>query len=478
VGELTSEHTWQVDTWRSAAAANNAEWCDAVCRTHHLDTVLDAADRTGHHGVVAIVAAQEFQWVFSATKKTGSTVGVWFDWTKAERRVGIYYFYVSDPDFGPGFIKICTYFPYPAKVWINGHEWAKRQADQAGINYRALGNGFAACDSSDRLQQICDRFGPGDVQAFFDRWIDVIPTPLTDNERTGGYWWELSMRQVEVSKTLVFDDPRRARGFFEALVTDNIDIGRPERVNAVFGHRRPGRPRTAQPHQTRVFTPGTDVHIDFRFKHSRVKQYLKEGRALRIETVINKPADLAILARLEHLPELVTKARGVNQRLLSVERAGQGCAIGSALFERIHQPYIREGQRTGALRFGDPRAMALTGALCAYVHVVTGFTNHSLRGLVAGLLDRDYRAHQMTYDLRRLRLHGLIERIPNTHRYVLTPDGIRVAVFYNKVHARVLRPLVAAPDQPPAPVELRRALATIDRVVANYTDNARLAPAA
>ena len=84
----------------------------------------------------------------------------------------------------------------------------------------------------------------------------------------------------------------------------------------------------------------------------------------------------------------------------------------------------------------------------------------------------------MTYDLRRLRLHGLIERIPSTHRYVLTPDGIRVAVFYNKVHARVLRPLVAAPDQPPAPIELRRALATIDRVVANYTDNARLAPAA
>jgi hypothetical protein len=455
---------------------DRSRWDDR--KLDHVRPYLDAAERAGHHGVVAIVAAQEFQWVFSATKKTGSTVGVWFDWAKAERRVGIYYFYVRDPDFGPGFIKICTYFPYPAKVWINGHEWAKRQADQAGINYRALGNGFAACDSSDRLQQICDRFGPGDVQAFFDRWIDVLPTPLTDSERTGGYWWELSMRQVEVSKTLVFDDPRRARGFFEALVTDNIDIGRPERVNAVFGHRRPGRPRTAQPHQTRVFTPGTDVHIDFRFKHSRVKQYLKEGRALRIETVINKPADLRILARLEHLPELVTKARGVNQRLLSVERAGQGCAIGSALFERIHQPYIREGQRTGALRFGDPRAMALTGALCAYIHVVAGFTNHSLRGLVAGLLERDYTAHQMTYDLRRLRLHGLIQRIPNTYHYVLTPDGIRVAAFYNKVHARVLRPLVAAPDQPPAPIELRRALATIDRVVANYADNARLAPAA
>ena len=93
-----------------------------------------------------------------------------------------------------------------------------------------------------------------------------------------------------------------------------------------------------------------------------------------------------------------------------IERAGQGCAIGSALFERIHQPYAREGQRTGALRFGDQRAMALAGALCLVVHAVTGFTNKSLRGQVAGLLGRDYSSSQMSYDLRRLRLHGLIER--------------------------------------------------------------------
>ena len=243
----------------------------------------------------------------------------------------------------------------------------------------------------------------------------------------------------------------------------------------MFGRDRRGR-TTTKPFPTRIFTPGTEVKMDFRYKHSRIKQYLKEGRALRIETVINKPSDIGILARLEHLPELVAKARGINGRLLTMERAGQGCAIGSALFERIHQPYIREGQRTGALRFGDPRAMALTGALCCFVHAVAGFTNKSLRGLVAGLLGRDYTTSQMTYDLRRLRLHGLIERIPRTNTYILTPDGLRVAIFYNKVHDRLLRPLIAAARPTPAPVELRRALATIDRVIADYADNARLAP--
>ena len=227
-----------------------------------------------------------------------------------------------------------------------------------------------------------------------------------------------------------------------------------------------------------MFSPGTEVHVDFSYKHSRIKQYLKEGRALRIETVINKPADIGVLARLEHLGELVERARGVNDRLLSIERAGQGCAIGSALFERIHQPYAREGQRTGALRFGDQRAMALAGALCLVVHAVTGFTNKSLRGRVAGLLGCDYSSSQMSYDLRRLRLHGLIERAPGTNSYALTPEGIRVAVFYTKVHRSPPPARSSTPTRPPAPIELRRALGTIEHVVDDYVTNARLGLAA
>ena len=284
------------------------------------------------------------------------------------------------------------------------------------------------------------------------------------------------MRQVEVSRTLVFDDPRRTRGFFEALVGDNIGIGRPEQVAVVFA--RQVRKTTREPFRTRVFTPGTEVKMDFAYKHSRVKQYLKEGKALRIETVINKPYDIGVLARIEHLPELVAKARGVNSRLLMIERAGQGCAIGDDLFERLQQPYIREGQRTGALRFGDARVMALTGALCTWIHAVAGLTNKSLRSLVAGMLGQDYTPSQMTYDLRRLRLHGLIERLPRSNTYTLTPAGLRAAVFYTKIHNRVLRPLIDAPDQPPAPIELRRAIATIDRVIADRVTDARLGAAA
>jgi hypothetical protein len=454
---------------------DRTRWDDR--KLDHVRPHLEQAAREGRHGVVAIVAAQEVQKVFMGCQRGKNTYGkaVNFGFEKADRAVTVYYFYVLDADFGPGFIKLCSYFPYPAKVWLNGHEWAKRQAARAGLAVTGLANGFAACDQPQQLQAICDRLGPAQIQGFFDRWIRKLPTPLTDSDRAAGYWWELSMRQVEVSRTIVFDDPRRARGFFEALVADNVGVGRPEQVSILFA--RQVRTTTKEPFRTRVFGPGTEVKMDFAYKHSRVKQYLKQGRALRIETVINKPYDIGVLARLQHLPELVAKARAVNGRLLMIQRAGQGCAIETPLFERVSQPYVREGQRTGALRFGDPRAMALAGALCVTVHAVAGFTNKSLRSLVAGLLGADYTSAQMTYDLRRLRLHGLITRLPGTHTYVPTTDGLRVAAFYTKLGARVLGPLLAA-DRPPAPVQVRRALATLDRAVNDYVTNARLGTAA
>jgi hypothetical protein len=330
------------------------------------------------------------------------------------------------------------------------------------------------------LQAICDELGPRQITAMFDRWMAVVPTPLDATDRAGGYWWELSMRQIEFSRTLVFDAPRHVRSFAEALVRDNLGIGRPDEVQLIYTGRnftpgrKPSQPRT---YKTKVVTRGVDVTVNIFYKHSRIKQYLKEGRAWRIETVINSPDDIGVQRRLHNLPELVARCRDANRRILDVQHAGQGCAIGPTLFERIQQPYIREGQRTGALRFGDQRAMALAGALCLTLHAVTGITNRSLRALVAGLLGSPYSANQMSYDLRRLRLHGLVRRIDGRHRYVLTEQGRAFAVLYTKLGERVIGPIFDT-DRPNAPPKLVRALNTIGRCLDDSIQHAGLAIAA
>jgi len=444
---------------------------------------LDAAAATGRSQVAAVGCAQEFQLVWTARKRdTDPGMCPQFSFTKEQRRVSVFYVYIFDEQVGPGFIKICSYFPYPVKVWINGHEWAKRQAAAAGIGFTALSNGFASADDPAALQDICDRFGPGTVQVWFERWMARIPLPLNDADRDAGYWWELSMRQVETSRTLVFDRDCHARAFFEALLCENMDLGRPENVELLFRRgQRLGRPAAPPPgggFRTAIDRYCHMVTINVFYKNSRVKQYLKDGVALRIETVVNSPDDLGCRRQLGNLPELQAKARAINARLLHTETAGQGTVLVSPVIERITRPTLTgDGRKAPALRFGDLRVQALAGALAAMLFTVTGITNRSLRALMTGLLHRPYSMNQASYDLSRLARNGLIARVPGRNRYTLTRDGLLFAHVYTKVYDHVLRPMMA-PDRPNAPPELLAALDSLDRLAASHIANARVPAAA
>jgi hypothetical protein len=269
---------------------------------------LQAAADAGVSRVVAVGRAQEFASVWTARRRETDPGGCpQFSFTKEQRRVSVFYLYIWDERMGPGFIKICTYFPYPIKVWVNGHEWAKRQAVAEGIAFTELSNGFASCTDPQALQGICDRFGPGTVQVWFERWMARIPLPLTAADREAGFWWDLSMRQIETSRTLVFDHDVHARAFFEALLAENLDLGRPENVELLFRRgQRSGRPTNppAGGFKTAIDRYCHLVTLNVFYKNSRLKQYLKDGLALRIETVVNDPKDLRCNRLLANLPEL------------------------------------------------------------------------------------------------------------------------------------------------------------------------------
>ena len=444
---------------------------------------LDAAAGSSRSQVAAIGCAQEFQLVWTARKRhTDPGMCPQFSFTREQRRVSVFYVYIWDTTMGSGFIKICSYFPYPVKAWINGHEWAKRQALAAGIGFTALSNGFASCAEPAALQAICDRFGPGTVQVWFERWMARLPLPLTGADRDAGYWWELSMRQVETSRTLVFDEDCHARAFFEALLCENMDLGRPENVELLFrrGQRLGGHssPPPGGGFKTKIDRYCDLVTLNVFYKSSRLKQYLKDGVALRIETVINSPKDLRCNRQLQNLPELQDKARAINARLLHTETVGQGTALVSPVIERITRPTLTgEGRKAPALRFGDLRVQALAGAIAAMLFTVTGITNKTLRGLMTGLLHRPYSMNQASYDLARLARNGLITRVPGRNRYTLTRDGLLFAHIYTKVYDHVLRPLMA-PDRPNAPPELAAALDTLDRLAAGHIAQARVPTAA
>ncbi|MGH3556266.1 MAG: hypothetical protein ACRDTK_01885 [Mycobacterium sp.] len=194
-------------------------------------------------------------------------------------------------------------------------------------------NGFATCSDPVGLQAICDRLGPEAILVFAERWWSVLP--LTEADRAAGYWWELAMRQVETSRTLVFDTPRPARWFFEALVADSLDIGRPELIELIFKRGQRRSAKAGGQYRIRIVTYGTEVSVNAFYRHSRIKQYLKNGRALRIETVINDVYDLGSSKRLAHLDVLQARARAINTTLLDTG-VGQGCVLASPAFCRRH----------------------------------------------------------------------------------------------------------------------------------------------
>src|SRR6516165_4197267 len=235
----------------SYAFSNGIPWVRFGKGDRKIDVMqphLEAQAATGRSGVAAVGVSQEFQRVWSAYQRDTKAAAPQYTFAKADRRVTCYYFYLWDEEFGPAFIKVCAYFPYPAKIWVNGHEWAKRPAIKAGIGFTELASGFASCEDPAGLQEICDRLQPGTIEVFAQRWLHRIPMPLGSRDRDAGYWWECAMRQVEVSRTVVFDEPHRARCFFEALIADNLDLGRPENVEIVFGRRvRCDRSRSPAP---------------------------------------------------------------------------------------------------------------------------------------------------------------------------------------------------------------------------------------
>src|ERR1700690_4447771 len=260
--------------------------------------------------------------------------------------VNHFYIYCLDRDFGPFFLKFCTYFPYNAKLCINGHEYAKQQLGQKGIGFEALDNGVLRCDDPKRLQAICDGLSTEKIDALLRKWLRLLPHPYSLGDRKAGYRYQISILQAEFSLTQVLDRPVTGRVFFAEVIREKLDIGRPSQVQLIFDRRiskrTPGRFRT------RVITDGVvpSLHVDY--KTTRIKQYHKEGRALRTETPINNSRDFAIGKGLKNLPALRAIGFQANRRLLDVQRLSHDCAVGEAVFRQLNEPVVVAGQRASA----------------------------------------------------------------------------------------------------------------------------------
>lgn len=432
-----------------------------------------------NEGVLYVGKAQEKARVMRTERRCSRGTGGTYPWiVESTAMVNHYYFYCVDEDFGPFFLKICSYFPYNAKLCINGHEYLKRQLAKRGVAFEALDNGIKSCADPKLMQRLCDALSADKIDRLLRKWLKRLPHPFPGRDRAAGYRYQLSILQAEFALTQVLDQPVTGRVFFEEVIRENLDIGRPSQVSLVFDRkvirRTPGRFRT------RVITDGVvpSLHVDY--KKTRIKQYHKEGQALRTETTINDTRDFAIGRRIENLEELRKIGFAANRRLLDVQRIGHDCFIGEASFQHMQSPVIVDNQRAAALRFADPRVQALCHVLLLFLLVQGTFTHKDIREHLAPLLGHkpsQYTPGRITYDLRRLRLHGLIERVAKTHRYRVTAKGLRTAIFYTRLYNRSLRTGLAiiAPATTNPELPIAKSIRAAEAAVNNWYEHEKLA---
>src|SRR5215471_6346891 len=414
------------------------------------DTVMAEHLRrfANEEGVVFIGKAQENTPVFRTERRRNPKTGRPYPWiVRRSAMVNNYYIYAVDRDFGPFFLKFCSYFPFNAKLCLNGHEYAKRQLAQEGIAFEALDNGILSCAKPKRLQAICDGLSAARIDALLRKWLRFVPHPFTAADRKAGYCYDISILQAEFSTTQVLDRPVHGRVFFEQVIRENLDLGRPEEIKLIFNRRIPHRRRTRERFCTRVVTHGVTPSLNIHYKNSRIKQYHKENRALRTETTINNTYDFGVGKRLHNLAKLREIGFAANQRVLEVERLSHDCILSEDTLRTMEGPVTAGRQRASGLRFADPRVQALLHALVLFRQLPQGFRAANLRERLAALSGCDPETISqgaITYQLRRLRLHGLIDRIPRSFRYRVTDFGLRVALFFTRAYNRLLRPGIAA----------------------------------
>jgi hypothetical protein len=438
---------------------------------------------TEEEGVLFVGRAQERTRVFRTEKRRNPDTGATYPWiVSGTGIVNHFYVYAVDAEFGPFFIKFCSYFPYTAKLCINGNEYAKRMAARAGIGFTALDNGFVACEDPRRLQRICDRLSPEKIDALLRKWLRRLPHPFTAADRAAGYRYDISILQAEFSLTQVLDRPATGRIFFEQVIRDNLDLGRPDRVGLVFDRRILTRRKRPTPgrFRTRVLTAGVTPSLHIDYKTTKVKQYHKLDQALRTETTINDSRDFSIGKRLCNLPALREVGFHANRRLLTVQRLSHDPTIGADAIDALTSPTTSPtGARIPALPLDSARTQALLAALVIFRLLPDGFRNRDLRAHLAPLLGvpaDTMTAGQLSYHLRRLRHHGLIERLAGTHRYTVTDHGLHLALFLTRVHTRLLRPgLSDLLDHAALPTPIQRHLTRFTAAVNEYAREQKLA---
>ena len=360
-----------------------------------------------------------------------------------------YYFYILDPVMGPMSLRVGSYLPFTLGCYMNGHSYLARQLEQQGVPFRKEDNAIVDCEDPKALQQLADSLDARLLRQRADYWAWRLSPSLSRRERQlchlERYQW--SVAQIEFSQNVIFSRRAPLRELFRRATEIGVVLGGATQTRHIFGRRIDRRYRGKLETVLDRRDEGFPVLRSY-YQTSFVKQYEKGDRLLRTEACVNDTYHLGVGRRLENLPALKEHMQTTTDRYLAQQAEMLDSTVDTGALAKLAKPVAIGARRIPGIKLHDERVIRLLDTLLYAGGLLGHWTTRDLHARLLArhrLTEGDYTLGQLRYDLRKLRAHGLADRIATTRRYRLTEVGVRIGVLLVKARSRLLGPILAKP---------------------------------
>jgi hypothetical protein len=372
----------------------------------------------------------------------------------AQRWIVQYNFYINDRNWGRMFVRICPYLPFSARVCLNQHHWLAKHLGSEGIDFKQCSNAFLNCSHPQKLQELADSLTAHDLLSCGQKWLACLTPFFKESERKScGCQHRLFFSQVEYCDNLIFHRRAALDQLGNRLLDANRMIGQPKKITTIFGRR------ITKYYKGKLQTVIEDIDlpnpvIRSHYGNGFLKQYVRDHLCLRTELATNDVTDYGIKKAVENLPPLRDKLATICNNYLTVQQDILETFVDRAQLRKLTEPTVLpSGKRIPGLKLDHPRQLALMHALVRFAHIAAGgtFTTSELYPYVLAALQissDQYSLASLRYDLSKLRAKALVEKLPQSRRYRLWPQGYSICLVFLKLFERVYSPLTAGLLQP------------------------------
>lgn len=479
--EVLRRRTTDYQRWVEAYARNHhipIEWAEkGVRKEDYTRPALRRMERQQRFGVYFILKSMEVGSSFRSSPPRFPVDDPDYRILNRERsRFTHYYFYLRDETLGPMVMCVASFLPFHTTYFLNGHHFIERELERGGVRYRKNDNSFLGCADPEALQAAADRLSAERIRQRLEYWTFVLGPKFSAKQRQAvNLSRHYSLHQIEYCRNFVFRRSFAIHKLFER----SCELGwlrlSADKIAEVFGWpvtRRIGGKLQAV---VEKIDPGRHV-LRACSRNAVLRMYQKWATFLRVEARSNRLRDFGLNKGLENLEAARQKLAAVTDRFAAFEAESLDTPIDFPLFQRLALPIVCGRSRVPGIKIHDRRLMRLMEVLLHAGTQIHGWRSREVHEMVLRsfrLGAQDYTLGQLRYDLRKMKAHGLVERVEGGYRYRLTPKGVRVAVMFLLFHQRLCGPLADSlfgkrqPSAPPLPTKIAAAYRQADASIQN-----------